>query len=190
MSNINKAVASLARKDIGFRRVLLATLGIPMKSLRSPLREKMASGVKVANIVQQTMDAFADANTLPPRGVDPYTDPAFMEAMKKRKMKFRGRQWLAPRAWAELMAKATPGGYNDFDAKKVLRWLNRIEKKVGLPGKLKIQPAREYSVAAYVTGPKELLDAIVATGKRRGGGGADDNFYEQGKKDVVRLWWD
>lgn len=191
MSNINKAVASLARKDIGFRRVLLASLGIPMKSVPSPLREKMASGLKLAKggVVQQTMDAFADANTMPAKGVDPYTDPAFLEAMKKRKMKFRGRQWLAPRAWADLMAKATPNGYNDFNPKKVLQWLNRIEKKVGLPGKLKVQPAREYSVAAYVTGPQELLEAIVQSGKRRGGK-ADENYWDTGKKDVVRLWWD
>lgn len=189
MSNLNKAVASLARKDMGFRRVLLATLGIPMKPIHSSLREKMASGMKVANIVQKTMDAFADANVPQPKGVDPYSDPVWTKAISKRNLNFRGRQWLTPRAWAELMAKATPNGYNDFNPKKVLRWLNGIEKKVGIPGKLKIQPARESSVAAYVTGPQELLEAIVKSGKRRGGG-ADENFWDTGKKDVVRLWWD
>jgi len=189
MSKLNKAVASLARKDMGFRRVLMAALGKPLPQPESSLRAKMASGMKVANLVQDTMDAFADANTKVPPGADPYEDPAFLEAMKKRKTKWRGRQWIDPRAWAALMAKATPGGYNDFKPMKVLRWLNGIEKKVGIPGKLKIQPAREYSVAAYVNGPQEVLDAIVQSGKRRGGG-ADENYYERGKDGVVRLWWD
>jgi hypothetical protein len=191
-ASFNQAVAALAKKDIGFRRMLLAALGKPVKRPRSSLRVRMASGVKVANVVKQTMDAYADNNYTPSKGYSDYdyNDPAMNEAMQKRDLRFRARQWIEPRAWAALMDKATPGGYNYFSAKKTLRWLNSLEKKLGMAGTLKMQPAREGSVAVYITGPREVLEAIIKGGRRHAAA-VDEAWWERGKEgEVVRLWWD
>ena len=189
---MKNAVLRLAKKDIGFRRTLLAALGKPVKRSRSSLRVRMASGVKVANVVNDTMNAYADANYTPSKGYSDYdmSDPAMSEAMQNRDLNFRARQWIDARAWAALMDKATPGGYEGFSAKKTLRWLNSLEKKLGMRGSLKMQPAREYSVAAYITGPREVLEAIIKGGRRHAAG-VDEAWWERGKEgEVVRLWWD
>jgi hypothetical protein len=190
MSKLNKAVATLARKDIGFRRTLLAALGKEYKVPPSRLAAKIASGVKVANVVKDTMDAYADSHfkaSKPFRGA-PDLDPGWEAAMDSRKMKFRGKTWMQPRAWQALMTQATPGGYNAFNAKRVLKWLDNLQRKSGISGQLEIQPAREYSVAAYIRGPRELLELIIQKAKRSS---IDEAGWAQGKEgEEVRLWWD
>jgi hypothetical protein len=191
-ASFDAAVAAVAKRDIGFRRMLLAALGKPVKRPVSPLRVRMASGVKVANVVKQTMYAYADTNSTPSKGYSDYdfSDPAMNEAMQKRDLSFRARQWIEPRAWAALMGKAVPGGYNAFSAKKTLRWLNSLEKKLDMAGTLKMQPAREGSVAAYITGPREVLEAVIKGGRRHAAA-VDEAWWERGKEgEVVRLWWD
>ena len=174
MSQINKAVAALAKKDIGFRRTLQAALGIAVPEAKSPLLAKMASGMKVAKGVKETMNAYSDAQD------DNHSDRTLM---------FRATKWMSVKQWTALMVNAVPNGYNDFNAKKVGRWLAAIERKVGA-GPLQMQPAREYSVCAYIRGPRETLEAIIKSGKR-GGGRTDEAWWTRGKEgEEVRLWWD
>jgi hypothetical protein len=174
MSKLNKAVAALARKDIGFRRTLQAALGLPVPEAKSPLLAKMAAGMKVAKGVKETMNAYSDAQE---------NNPA------DRTLMFRATKWMTVKQWTALMVNAIPNGYNAFSAKKVGRWLATIERKVGA-GPLQMQPAREYSVCAYIRGPRETLEAIIKSGRRRGGS-ADEAGWERGKEgEEVRLWWD
>jgi hypothetical protein len=174
--NFKQAVLKLAKSSPEFRRALKAEL---------------TKQTKRASVVQETMDAYADANYPLPEDMDPMSDEGYLQATSKRKLIFRSRQWLKPREWAALMEKATPGGYNYFEPKKVLRWLNTMESKLNLKGSLEVQPARENSVMMYVRGPQPLIEALVKGG-RRGVVAIDEVGWETSgpQSYVAWFWWD
>lgn len=109
-------------------------------------------------------------------------DVEFVQQFKK--MHARGRP-MSVADWTETMKQALvanyPDGdltYNEFDLRKVSKALQAV------PG-VEVAPAREYSVAVYVTGPQDALNKVFKLGKRLRADEVD--FQEDGS---VRLWWD
>ena len=92
---------------------------------------------------EDLMGAYSDAN----------------EGPGKRNLDFLSSKDYSVDEWASAMDKATPGVYNAFNAKQVGKALAQY------PG-IKVRPAREYSVGAYVTGPLEQLQSLFAAHHR------------------------
>ena len=69
---------------------------------------------------------------------------------------------MSVKDWADTMKKATPGGYNEFEAGAVAKVLSKFE------GRIKVIPAREMSVAAYIEAdPDTLGEVSLAVRKMR-----------------------
>jgi hypothetical protein len=103
--------------------------------------------------------------------------------------------------WAKTMAAAlawTGGEYNDFDVRSVKGFFQRFRG-------IKVRPAREGSVAAYVTGPTDILlemleearDRVAyidessltdSPGRGRWVDEEDPDLPSRGL--YLRLWWD
>lgn len=111
-------------------------------------------------------------------------------------------------AWTRLMKEATPYGYNEFDASTVGRYFQKF-------GIRKVHPAREYSVAAYLSLDGLSAEDVVAVTQGSSMAYADEaDVYEGrpdgkwlgGRHDIskltaslaggvpgklwLRLWWD
>jgi hypothetical protein len=109
-------------------------------------------------------------------------DSEFVQQFKK--MHARGRP-MSVSDWTETMKQALTANsgdddltYNEFDLPKVSKALQAV------PG-ISLAPAREYSVAIYVSGPQEALNKVFKLGKRLRADEVD--FQEDG---TLRLWWD
>jgi hypothetical protein len=96
-----------------------------------------------------------------------------------RNLNFRDNTWMDPNTWQKIAVQICPG-YNEFSAKRVGKWLKSI-------GGLKVQMARESSVALYVQGDEEALQKVLETAERQGR--ADEADMQSDGK-TVRLWWD
>jgi len=126
----------------------------------------------------------------------------------ERNLNFLSEKDMDVSEWVEAMDKATPGGYNEFNARRVGKVLAKY------PG-ITVRPAREYSVAAYVSGPEKVLAQMATDLKRNKTLRADEvNVFGPGHKlrdptnydpnkgfdsmpikhtftkPVLRLWWD
>ena len=121
--------------------------------------------------------------------VDAWSDRA---ASEFRDLDWRGSEWMTPAEWTEQAELIVPG-YNVFDAREVGRWLQRFSG-------IKVQPAREGSVALYVKGSRATLEKMKELARYRhefpGGGPeesealgaeADEASIQDGE---LRLWWD
>jgi len=105
---------------------------------------------------------------------------AYSEDYEVRDLNYRDRAWMSPGQWQKVMMEAlawTGGDYNAFNARKVGNWLK------GFKG-IKVQGAREYSVAVYIKGDQETLETI----KDEAWGDADEADFE--RDGTLRLWWD
>lgn len=134
-----------------------------------------------------TMDAYSDANPVSkaPRQLQHLGSPMKLDQ------------------WAELMKKATPEGYNEFDPVAVHKFLKKWKK-----GITTVTPAREYSPAVYIRGDEATLRDIAEKAHSNNKIKADEIAvhpdgweWESGsheatpKKEtipgpVLRLWWD
>jgi hypothetical protein len=101
-------------------------------------------------------------------------------AERLRDLDWRSSQWMTPHEWAEQAELIVPG-YNDFDARKVGDWLKNFL------GGIRVQPAREGSVALYVKGPRPVLEEMRDSA--RSDVMADEATLAK-NSDVLRLWWD
>lgn len=115
-----------------------------------------------------------------------------LKSMVERKLNWRGTEWVSPAEWAGA-AKLFVPGYNAFDAAAVGKWLAKFTG-------IRVQAAREASVALYVQGDAETLAAMAKDAE--GAVSADEISFEapgasSGKLnkpyeagDELRLWWD
>jgi len=150
----------------------------------------------LTGIVQQTVDAYADVNYTPsPAGTSicvaqtpSAQDPALIVALSRRNLKYRSPHWLSPKAWCLLMTKATPQGYKSFLPTNALDWILNAQKETHSVGTLLIQPARESGVVAYVKGPTELLEVLLAEGRQGAAGILVAEWEKRGQ--IIRLEWD
>jgi hypothetical protein len=138
---------------------------------------------------------------------------AYADAHIEGEAGYRLRQlyWLAPYAvtpatWYAAMQKATPDGYNEFNAKKVYKWLAKFPDA-------RVWAAREGSVSLFVQPPLDhepggdiLLKAAITGAKRTLradeveilSDGYDvreyigNSFKTKGSVPgpVLRVWWD
>lgn len=92
--------------------------------------------------------------------------------------------------WRELMREALTHepsqrlwAYNAFDVERVATVVRDVESAFGVA--LRVTPAREYSVAVYVEGPRAALDGLRWQRDRLN---VDQCEFDAGGK--LRLWWD
>jgi len=123
------------------------------------------------------LDAYADV------WVEP-GDPRYPKTMELRDLRYRDRKWYSLAQWLKLMKTAVPYDYNEFKAKKVARWLAKLQKKHGT---IEMQPGREGSVVVYIKGSPHAMQAILEEGKK--GAAAVDESMEW-RDGTIRLWWD
>jgi len=105
--------------------------------------------------------------------------------------------------WHRIMSKALAqdggdGTYNEFDVNVVSAGLRDAIVGLGIgETDVKFIPAREYSVAMYITGEYETLDKIGSYIDKNRENFADVDelhLYEDGTSGlpgpILRLWWD
>ena len=105
--------------------------------------------------------------------------------------------------WHRIMSRALAqddgdGTYNDFNVEEVTAGLRDAIMELGIgETDVKFIPARENSVALYIAGKYETLEALgnYIYKNRRSFGRVDEiNVYEDGGLEfsypVLRLWWD
>jgi hypothetical protein len=105
--------------------------------------------------------------------------------------------------WHRIMSRALAqdggdGTYNEFDVNVVAAGLRDAIVGLGIgETDLKFTPAREYSVAMYISGAYETLEQLgnyIDKNREKFAEVDELNLYEAGKDDVpgpvIRLWWD
>jgi protoheme ferro-lyase len=167
---------------------------------RNPSREKLASELKTladrvaAKIPDSALDlamAYADAwseKAVKSLFAEALKLPVFQALLPQlwdfslssqiRSLQFRDNQWMDLNTWQRIATQICPD-YNEFNARRVGRWLK------GIDSGLKVQMARESSVALYVKGDEGSLQQVLETAEREG---RADEYDMKGKE--LRLWWD
>lgn len=100
--------------------------------------------------------------------------------------------------WVKTMDIAVGGGYNDFEPKPAGRDLKDALRDISIsPDELKFIPAREGSVALYITGPEHYLRELGEY-LDEANFAQEVHFYPDERTTkggtipgpVLRLWWD
>jgi len=100
-----------------------------------------------------------------------------LSSLPGRDLDWRGSRWMTPADWTDHAIGIVPS-YNEFDPKRVGAWLSTFSG-------IKVQPAREMSVALYIKGPRATLERMRDEAERAVV--ADEADVRRGE---LRLWWD
>ena len=103
--------------------------------------------------------------------------------------------------WDHIMGKAlahTSGQYNDFSVRDItIAFRDAIHELGILENELQFIPAREYSVALYITGSYNYLEELgnyIHSNRNEFNNVDEMNIYKDGGRHfsfpVLRLWWD
>ena len=97
-----------------------------------------------------------------------------------RNLNFRDDRWLSLDEWEECMLLACPDGYNGFNAYEIAEVIRMTLE--GDVDDVRLQVAREGSVACYISGDVNLLKKIRNL----------VHYFDEAdiKNNELRLWWD
>ncbi len=130
--------------------------------------EKLQCTQDPLSVYEETARAYADCTI------------GGKEGGKLRNLNFRASAPLRLLEWMECMKRATPEGYNQFNAVRV----GRVLAQLGVSLDAVFIPAREYSVCVYVRADGWLLQHILNNAAALQ---ADEADIVDGE---LRLWWD